>query len=260
MKGLSVIMWSAGFREKFHTPKYLVDQTLDKKLYELVWIEYFDHMPKPVKELVPQGVRIENMHAEAPWHVGKLVNEAVRRTDRDIIVVIDADVVVQPTFLESIYTIYQEHPHDRLFMHMQRWDELEPVTGGSTDWDELRKVCEYHNPRNYGGCLTVPRKWFYAVNGYEEGEDFQRASAVGMDMFTRLSNLGLEHMWHPTEFMMHPWHDGTGSGSAQEKERLRRQMATINHRRENKVYLSNDGIDMFPDMEKASPPGGRSEA
>ena len=120
-------------------------------------------------------------------------------------VIPDADVVIGQDFLE---TIWQEHQkNEKLVMYIYRYDEPRKDLDKRLSYTELEKICVLTNPVNYGGCLTVKKKWLLAINGYEQLEIFKSgAHANGRDIATRFKNLGLHIMWHPDLKIYHPWH------------------------------------------------------
>ena len=92
-------------------------------------------------------------------------------------------------------------------MYIQRWDEPKEKHTRVISLVHLEKVCILRTPINYGGCLTVRKKWLLEINGYEQHPAFAGGFHVnGNDVYTRLKNLGLHIKWHPTERLYHPWH------------------------------------------------------
>jgi len=132
-------------------------------------------------------------------------NEGIKQSEGDLLVVIDADQVVSPTFLETIWHEHEKCPD--LVMYLQRWNEFKEQHTGDVSLQHLKKVCAYTSPANYGGCLTVRKKWLLKVNGYEQHPIFAgQIHTIAGEMYTRLRNLGLHIKWHPHERVYHPWH------------------------------------------------------
>ncbi len=237
---ISVIMVDGGFREKFHLIDYLNRQTLPRDMYELIWVEFFDDVnsclaSKPGVEIVTLGHSKDH-----PYHSSYCFNEGIRRSRGELVVIIDADQVVEPDFLEAILREHRET--DRLVMYVMRWDEpkeehIEPV-----DLEHLRRVTRIKNPVNYGGCLTVRKKWLYEINGYDLDPIFEGLHANGRDLWTRFKNLGLYVMWHPTQRMYHPWHPNTlYSANSTYDEQLKH----ISWKAKNLIVKANEGIGVF---------------
>jgi cellulose synthase/poly-beta-1,6-N-acetylglucosamine synthase-like glycosyltransferase len=205
---ISVIMADAGFGERFHTIDFLNHQTLAKEKYELIWVEYYSGVKEELRK--KEGVKIFTLNrTERPYHMAYCFNEGIKQSEGDLIVIMNADQVVGPTFLETIWREHEKCPD--LAMYLQRWNEPREHHTGDISLQHLKKVCRYTNPRNYGGCLTVRKKWLLKVNGYEQHPIFAGLHALAMEMYTRLKNLGLHVKWHPHERIYHPWHPGLWS-------------------------------------------------
>jgi hypothetical protein len=235
---LSVVLFDAGFREAFHTLDGLAAQTLARERFEVLWVEYFGNIAPAV--LDRPWVRPIAMDAPPPWHIGKMVNQAARRATGDALVILDADVLVRPTFLESLAHRAQDDP--RLVIHVPRRDQPAPDPSLPLTYDALDPACELSCKTNYGGCCLVRREHFAAVGGYTEHPDFREASAVAMEFHFRLMNLGLNHAWHDAETMLHPWHGGTGQ-SGREAERLARQQERIGKVVTRRIERAEEGTD-----------------
>jgi|Deesub1362A_J573_1020465.scaffolds.fasta_scaffold00077_15 hypothetical protein len=242
---ISVIMVDGSFREKFHMVDYLNKQTLPKDQYELIWVEFYSEVNEELKKKPNLRIITLNNSEDTPYHSSYCFNKGIEESKGDLLVIIDADQVVEPTFLE---TIKKEHEKcDELVMYMQRWDEPKekhhPVK--SYELDYLKSVCRFLNPVNYGGCLTVRKKWLLKINGYEKDPLFGGLHANGRDCYTRFKNLGLHIKWHPTERMYHPWHPGTLAPS----ETYTPQLSIIRKRELNLTWLPNYGLDPSRDKE-----------
>ena len=242
---LSVIMIDGGFREKFHLVDYLNNsQTLQRDEYELIWVEFYSDVKEELKKKPNLKIITLNNSKDTPYHASYCFNEGIRQSKGEILVIIDADQVVPPIFLECIK---REHEKcDELVMYMQRWDEMEkdhhPVK--SYELKYLQSVCKFINPINYGGCLTVRKKWLLTINGYEQDPLFSGLHANGKDCYTRFKNLGLHIKWHPTVKTYHPWHPGGLASSPTYKP----QLSIIKKRELNLTWLPNFGLD--PKMDK----------
>lgn len=237
---VSVIMWDASFRQRFHTFISLANQTFPHDSYELVWVDYYSNMPEVVKNERASQTSMLCLNGVFPWHAGKCVNVGIQKSRGKIVVIIDADVVVHSKFLEGIGRVFAEN--DNLVLHVHRWDEPEHHRG-FLDWERLSEVCILDNPNNYGSCVAVRREHLIAVNGCDEDPVFQRDSAVFKDLHTRLVNLGLEHRWVESQRLLHPWHPGTKAIA--EPRRLRTQKKIICRREEQGIFVANRGKNVF---------------
>lgn len=233
---ISVIMGDASFRERFHLIDCLYQQTLPQEKYESIWVEYYDKVPAVLRNQRSLHVITLN-HKENPYHMSACFNEGIRQSTGELIVIPDADVVVQPTFLE---TIWKEHEKcEELVMYLQRWDEPQSQHTGDVSVEHLKQVCRFTNLTNYGGCLTVRKKWLIEVNGYEEDPVFAGLSANAMDLYTRFKNFGLHIKWHPTEQVYHLWHPKTLFPAPE----YALQRKIINARDRSLTYLPIKGLD-----------------
>lgn len=239
IKKISVIMVDGGFRERFHLIDYLNRQTLPRDEYELIWIEFYSAVKEELKEKTNLKIITLNNSKEIPYHSSYCFNKGIQESKGDLIVVIDADQVVEPTFLE---TIKREHEKcDELVMYIQRWDELKDQHQAlkSYELEYLRSVCRFVNLNNYGACLTVRKKWLLKINGYEQDPLFAELHANDKDCYARFKNLGLHIKWHPAERTYHPWHPNTLAIS----ETYILQLSIVRKRELNLTCLPNYGLD-----------------
>src|SRR5215467_2569461 len=49
---LSFVLIDWGVRESFHTLKYLADQTAPRERYEVIWLEFYEHMPAALDRML----------------------------------------------------------------------------------------------------------------------------------------------------------------------------------------------------------------
>lgn len=204
---ISVFMVDGGFRERFHTLDCLGRQTLPPHDYEVLWIEHYAKIDPLLAETAARygNAAVVTLDRRAPYHAGYCRNEGLRRSRGELIVYLDADVVVEDDFLERVAAEHDKC-HD-LVMHLYRYDE--PESQRRTNWDlaHLRRVGRLENPLNFGACISVRRRWLVEVNGWEQhpvlGSHFNAHAA---DLHARLRAHGLAVKWHPGIPMYHPWH------------------------------------------------------
>lgn len=237
---ISVIMVDGGYRPHFEVMTSLNKQTMATTDYEVLWIEYFDRVqPELVDKinLLPNS-RVYTLNLSGIYHSSICFNYGITHALGELLVIVDADVLMEDNFLE---TLWQEHlNHDRLVMYIFRFDEPHRTTPYCFDMDYLKKNCTLTNPYNYGGCLTVRKKWLLEINGYECCGIFHTGGdhANGLDVFTRFKNLGLPVMWHPHLRLYHPWHPHVPGIYAVYKP----QLQFIEHRAKNLEVLPYQGI------------------
>lgn len=247
---ISVVMVDGSFRESFHVIDSLNNQTLPKEDYELIWVEYYDDVKKDLRE--KSGLRIITLDnpAEKEYHSSYCFNEGIMQSRGEVLVIPDADVMVEPSFLE---TIWKEHQScDRLVMYFHRLNEPREHHDDSKSYsiDYLKNSTGVTTTSNFGGCLAVRKKWLMEINGYEQNDIFgSGAHANGYDVNTRLKNLGLHVMWHPSERLYHPWHPGSEAASNAGKLRYKLQHHITEFRASTMMTIAFQGINPDKDSE-----------
>ena len=200
---VSVIMVDGGFRENFEPLQSWLDQTLERDLYELIWIEYGS-------QVAPQVQALSRVHTHAlgregePQIIAHAFNEGIRQARGDLLVLPDADVVCEPDLLETLAEELMLDPG--LVVYLLRLDQPQALHVAGQGLESLRRTCSIRNTFNYGGCPAVHRCWMIEMNGYEQLPFFAGYHYNGADNYTRFKNMGLKIRWHPTQRVYHPWH------------------------------------------------------
>ena len=246
---ISVIMIDGGFRERFDSLDFFANQTLPRDQYELLWVEYYDQINERLKGKISNYPNFKTLclNRNDEYHSSYCFNAGILQSKGNLLVIPDADVFVEKNFFEDVL---EEHTKmDNLVMYIQRFNEFEKDHKDEINLNHLGKVCVITDPANYGGCVTVQKKWLLDVNGYEQHEYFGTGDhANGLDMYIRFKNLGLPIMWHPKLKLFHPWHPGTFRLALSH----RIQKMIIKERATNLDTLPFEGIDVsknrtFPD-------------
>lgn len=245
---VSVICWDASFRERFDALECLARQTLPRARFEVIFVEYYRDVNPAVRDY---AARCENMRILSVGHehpgrenqhrIGVCVNEGLRHARGDLIVVPDADVRFEEDFLEEV--IRQHEAHEELALYFYRLDEPPGAPPAVPVPRRLANLCEVTNPGNYGGCLSVRRRWLEAINGYEESSLFTGYSGVDVDTASRLRALGLAIKWHPDRLLRHTHHPGTAAPDAESLARLRWQFEWTMERMRTRQTLPRYGLD-----------------
>jgi len=204
---ITVIMVDGSFRPHFALIDLLKSQTLAAEDYEVLWIEYYDEIKQELIDKMhgQRNFRAITLKKSGTYHSSYCFNRGITEARGEVLVIPDADVLVEADFLE---TAWGEHrAHDQLAMYVFRMDEPKRESSLCLDLNYLKRVCVLTNPQNYGGCLTIRKKWLMKVNGYEQHDMFGGgAHANGRDVYTRLKNMGMYVKWHPQLRLYHPWH------------------------------------------------------
>jgi len=246
---ISIIMVDGSFRESYHSVDFFGEQKIPADDYELLWVEYYDEVKPELIEKVSKypNFRIITLEKEGFYHPSYCFNAGICASRGEVIFIPDADLVVEEYFLERAWADHQAN--DELVMYFYRYNEFEKDHLPEVNIEHLRKKCILTNPSNYGGCLSVRKKWLVEINGYEQHPIFGSGfHANGLEVYTRLKNLGLHVKWHPELKLYHPWHPGTLAPSRSQNS-YRIQQVVIGYRAVNLVTKPFQGIDSTQNSE-----------
>jgi hypothetical protein len=243
---ISVIMVDGMFRESFHSIRFLAEQTLSAEQYEVIWVEYFGRLDPTLKTMLSKSTnaRAITLEQEPPYHASKCFNAGIAAAKGDLIVIVDGDLCFEANFLA---TLAEEHNrHDRLVCYVQRYNEPPRSTPHLPCLETLRKVARLNDSFNYGACLSVRRKWLTEINGYDEhplwATGYHRND---LDVYTRLTSLGLDTQWHPSLRVYHPWHPHSEESPRQHQ----RHRLMANYRSEKRQTLPFWGLNALANRE-----------
>ncbi|MFW6032291.1 MAG: glycosyltransferase [Phycisphaeraceae bacterium] len=207
---ISVVMVDGSFRERFHAIDAFANQNMARDDYELIWVEYYDRVSPALEANLAKypHCRAVCLGREGVYHSSYCFNRGIVEARGEVIVIPDADVIVESDFLDKVWADHAEC--DRLVEYFHRWNEPEHAHREEVDMDHLRRVCELTNPANHGACISVRTKWLLEINGYDQHPVFSTGfHANDRDVYTRLNNLGLSVRWNPDVKLYHPWHPAT---------------------------------------------------
>lgn len=209
-------MWDGNFREFTHTITFFANQDFPKDDYELIWVDYYDSNSE-VKKMISQYSNFRlltlNNLPSSLWHLGVCINEGVSNSHGDILVIPDGDIAVEEDFLSYVWKEHQRN--NNLALYFQRFDEPKHTscTKSRKNVEYLKQNCELKNANNYGGCLTLRKKTFELIKGYETHSVFAGPGMSHKETYTRLKNAGIDIRWAKEKKVYHPWHPNTlGSG------------------------------------------------
>lgn len=219
---ISVLAWDAAFRENMHTIKCIANQEYNNKIIDLefLWVDFYSSNQWVKDEVAKhKNIRLITLDntKDKKWHLGVCVNEGVRQSNGDILVILDGDI-----FLDSDFITYV-HKHclgPDLVTYFRRFDEPEKA---SCDLSlhkirYLEEKCVLTNPTNYAGCFALRKETFNIIKGYEEHIVFSGPGMNAMEAYIRFRNAGLSIRW-ATKKIYHPWHDSTGLSDVMLEER-----------------------------------------
>jgi hypothetical protein len=238
---VSIILLDWSCRESFHSLTYLKNQTVERRQYEIIWIEYYNrHSPeigvglKEAQEagqapIVDQWI-VMGMPRNVYFHKHLMYNIGIVSGRGKIITLCDSDAMFTPTFVESIIKSFGEDRNIVLHMDEFRnndsrfypfnYPSVEEVVGhGCINWRDgkttglLDNVDPLHS-RNYGACMAALREDLIDIGGADEHIDYLGHICGPYEMTFRLVNAGKREVWHEKEFLYHVWHPGqAGQGN-----------------------------------------------
>lgn len=243
---LSIVLvdWSA--RESLHALDYLATQTVDRKRYELIWVEYYDHHAPgmagrfaaahesggavPVDQWILLG-----MPAGSYYHKHLLYNVGILAARGRIVNICDSDAIFSPSYVQSILSAFERHPG--IVLHM---DEIRSASrrfypfnypsipeilssevmnlvqgkpAGIASREDLPVEDRLH-VANYGASMSALREDLIQIGGADEHDDYLGHVCGPYEMTFRLGNLGRREVWHSEEWLYHTWHPGqSGTGN-----------------------------------------------
>ena len=211
---ISIIVWDANFREYTHTIDFFARQNFAKNNYEFIWVDFYNSNDRIRKKIDGYSntrlVSLGNL-PDTLWHLGTCINEAVKISSGELIVIPDGDIAVEPDFLSYVWDAHQKYQD--LILYFKRYDEPKHAASeqSHSSIPHLQQHARLTNPTNYAGCLSLKRKNFERINGYETHEVFSGPGINGMETYIRLRNAGMAIKWAPEKKIYHPWHPSSGS-------------------------------------------------
>lgn len=231
---VSVILIDWKARESFHGLHYLNNQTVDREKYDLIWVEFYDHKPEKLTELVERAeaageplidkwVKL-GYPDDALFHKHRMYNVGVLLSDGDICVICDSDAMFPPTFIETIIAEFDKNP--KLVLHLDEVRSLDKsfypfnfptfeqvLASPCQNWTGTTTTGLLPGPdmlhrANYGACMIARRADLLAIGGADEHVDYLGYICGPYELTFRLVNAGCKEYWHPSEFLFHTWHPG----------------------------------------------------
>ncbi|MDF1695710.1 MAG: glycosyltransferase [Saprospiraceae bacterium] len=247
---VSVLMIDGSFRENTYGAKYFTKQNFPEGEFEVIWVEYYDRAKEELYLNDQLKVITLNYPRESMYHSSFCFNKGITEAKGDILIIPDADVIVEPDFIQKVWNIHQEF--EKLVVYGYRYNEIAEDKLNSLDINELKQKCLITNPTNYGGCLTVRKKWMLEINGYDQHHTFESGfHSNGLDIFTRFRNFGMAIRWDHSLKLYHPMHAFTAERAPEYAE----QRKLIQWRSKKLDYRPLNGIDsdlntknQFPDQ------------
>ncbi|MBF0120896.1 MAG: hypothetical protein HQK79_18870 [Desulfobacterales bacterium] len=234
---VSLILLDWSCRESFHVLDYLMKQTVPRKDFEVIWIEYYNSYPDEINLKINQSIKegiespidqwiVLEMPKNLYYHKHLLYNVGIVYSHGRIICIADSDAIVSPTFVEEIIKAFKEDSN--IVLHMDEIRNTIPKRFYPFNYPQISEILgegciNYKNgkttglidnldpihTRNYGACMCALKKDLIAIGGADEHLDFLGHVCGPYDMTFRLVNAGKKEKWHQSEFLYHVWHPGT---------------------------------------------------
>lgn len=164
------------------------------------------------KKMMPEVELCVGETFSAPFNRAEAINLAARQATRDIFVITDSDIILDPNVIKKAILMLNKHvwiiPYSkcldlsesgtyRLLNKFPQW----PLPG-DIDYDNRFKNRKY---KPIGGIIVVSRKNFNRVKGFDErfvgwgGEDdaFGYAMDTLCGPYKRIDDHPIYHLWHP---------------------------------------------------------------
>lgn len=245
---VTIIMVDGSFRESFHALDFFGNQSYLTNKYEMLWVEYYSDLHPSIRRKIDAlpNARAICLGKTGVYHSSYCFNQGIVESQGEIIYIPDGDVAVEEDFLDS--TIQDHLEYDKLAMYFYRVNEPQDRHNPNVSIDHIKSVGSITNPSNYGGCLSVRKKWLLEVNGYEQHPVFATGfHANGHEMYTKLRNLGLAIRWHPDKHLYHSWHPSTTASAPQyEVQRHMLNFKTINLEKKSFHGIQKDQNKSLP--------------
>lgn len=232
---VSVILLDWGVRESFHSLDYLNNQTVDRDLYELVWVEFYDRKPEKLCQAYDKAQEegrppyidkwvVCGYPRDVCFHKHRMYNVGIAVSEGEICVICDSDAMFTPRFIERVIAAFEGR--DKLVVH---FDEVRSVcrdfypfnyptfeeflasecpnwTGTTTKG--LADKSDMLHSANYGACFCARRQDLIEIGGADEHLDYLGYICGPYELTFRFVNRGFKEEWIDDELLYHAWHPG----------------------------------------------------
>jgi hypothetical protein len=232
---LSIVLLDWSCRESFHIFDYLSSQIVDRKNFEILWVEYYDRRAGAIETAIRKKRIAEDHPPVDKWivldmptnlyyHKHLMYNIGIVASAGKIVTFCDSDAIVSDNFVTSILESFDKDRNIVLHMDQVRNSEkkyypfnypsLEEITTKGKHnvvngkpaglWDQQDPI----HSRNYGACMSALREDLIAIGGADEHVDYLGYVCGPYEMTWRLVNAGKREVWHENEWTYHVWHPG----------------------------------------------------
>jgi len=233
---ISIILIDWSCRDSFHILNYLNGQTVPRRQYEVIWIEYYNRRSPEIDKMLKMSAQNNEYPCVDKWilmempdniyyHKHLLYNLGIVVSRGDIITFCDSDAVVKPTFVENIIKKFEEDSNvvlhidevrniNRKFYPFNNPAIEEIINNDSKNFRNGKTIgiMDQEDPlhtRNYGACMSARREDLIKIGGADEHIDYLGHVCGPYEMTFRLINAEKREIWHQEEYIYHTWHPGT---------------------------------------------------
>ncbi len=231
---VSILLGDWSVRQSAHTLDYLNAQDVDRGLYEIIWIEYFNREWEVLKKKLEKSLA-ENKPILDQWivldsprdyncHRHRLINMGIYFASGKIFVACDSDAMLRPIFISSIISEFNKD--DNIVLHMDQIRSLdkrffpfnypsfeEVINSNCLNAVEGKPEGLIHNldrVKNYAACICINRQDAIMAGGIDEHIDYLGYICGAEELTFRLMNRRKKIVWCSKEWLYHTWHPGTG--------------------------------------------------
>ena len=148
---------------------------------------------------------------DQPWNKPLALNVGIRAASSEVpfIMVMDADIILAPNFLEAVAKRLQSEPPALVLCRILDLPKDVALPGSPAglleSFEDLRKQTTVRPRYGTGAIQASSRSFFFNVRGYDE--DFKWWGAMDGDMVQRAKLAGLQIEWiEDRTAMLHQWH------------------------------------------------------
>ncbi len=242
----SIVLVDWSVRESFHAIDYLNRQNIDRSLYEIIWVEYYDAKPQAIRDRLDRSLAagegpavdawiVVGMPSHAYYHKHLLYNIGILASRGEVVTFCDSDAVFTERFVERVVESFEREQdlvlhldelrsQDRRFYPFNHPSVEEILAAGCSNLVDGRPaglppldgtpIEDPLHTANYGACMSARRKDLIAIGGADEHVDFLGHVCGPYELTFRLINAGKREHWHEEEWLYHTWHPGA-SGDQQ---------------------------------------------
>lgn len=202
---VSFILLDWNCRERFHTLDWLNSQSVDRTLYELIWIDLYERV---VPEVVEKADIVATCQQKGMYHKHKGYNVGFLLSKGRIVIVCDSDAVFPPNFVQKVlerYGLIDQEDAVPLTLMFHEWRTASLYPEGLQSTDGLQQRFDWWPLiPNAGACACFRREDVIRYGGFDEDEAFRGYMCGPYDLVWRLVNAGLPEEWHDERVAL--WH------------------------------------------------------